>query len=148
MFLLDKSPENLISLILPSPENSKEILSINDGEFLSMTPNLLINLTLNVELKLLLNVDSSINTLISSKPLSIFLFIVDDLLYKSLEELNLKVSSLSLLLLSIGELGAFVLIYNNSLDLNGILLKNESNILINTKLNDLMFFLFHIDLSM
>jgi hypothetical protein len=137
-----------MSLILPSPENSKEILSINDGESLSMTLNLLINLTLNVELKLLLNVDSSINTLISSKLSNIFLFITDGLLYKSLEELNLKVNSLFPLLLSIDELGASVLIYNNSLDLNGILLKNEKNILINTKLNDLMFFLFHIDLSL
>jgi hypothetical protein len=137
-----------MSLILPSPENSKEILSINDGESLSMTLNLLINLTLNVELKLLLNVDSSINTLISSKLSNIFLFITDGLLYKSLEELNLKVNSLFPLLLSIDELGASVLIYNNSLDLSGILLKNEKNILINTKLNDLMSFLFHIDLSL
>ena len=120
-----------MSLILPSPENSKEILSIKDGESLSMTLNLLINLTLNVELKLLLNVDSSINTLIFSKPLSIFLFIVDDLLYKSLEELNLKVSSLSLLLLSIDELDYSVLNFNSISDLNGILLKIEKNLLIN-----------------
>jgi hypothetical protein len=114
-----------MSLILPSPENSKEILSINDGESLSMTLNLLTNLTLDVDLKLLLNVDSSINILISSKLLNIFLFITDGLLYKSLEELNLKANSLFPLLLSIDELDASVLIYNNSLDLSDILLKNE-----------------------